>query len=809
MKIATKIIVISAVLAAIFLGTSYGYLIKRTRDQLLREVGRVLELEADSEARIISSQFEGIQNTVLAVRATPPFQGIIRAEQGGGYDEVGASTAQQWKERLQTIFIAEGEANAVYDQLRYIDESGQEIVRVDFVDGEAQVIPEDKLQNKAGRNYFKEALLKSDGEVYVSKTELNREGAPPVISVPYRPVIRVSTPIYDRIIGGFKGVLVANINVESIVRQSGLHDSSDRLFYLTDTEGYFIHHPDPEKEWGGPNNLNTGFSLRTEFPALNSEDFDDTERELKPNSNTYIYFSKIQPDKSDFSRSWNLLDVVPATRIVGPINATAYGAASVGFGVFILLFLIFRFSIRYLLDPLDDLAEASEKLGEGNFDVQAPVVSNDEIGRVASAFNQMARQLKVLYESLEKQVAIKTSNLKTKVRELERTKTAMVNVLDDIESEKQKFETVLESIGDGVFVVDRNLNILIFNQVCEKLSGYSSEEALGKPYTDVLKFVVEEEDRKFRDSFIERVFRTEKSQKMSQKTELIRKDGRHIAVADSAAPLRDAAGRVVGVVVVFRDTTLEREIDQAKTEFVSLASHQLRTPLTYVNWFAEMLLGGDGGELTEKQKKYVKEMYAGNKRMVDLVNALLNVSRIELGTFAIDIELVDLVKIAKSAVRELMPMIQKKKIEVEEKYGRGLKSYKGDPKLLMIIFQNLLSNAVKYTPEGGRVGVSVTPNRTKKVLSITIRDNGYGIPEADKEKIFTKLFRADNVRTKDTTGTGLGLYIIKSIIETSNGTIWFESEEDKGTTFFVELPLSGMIPRKGAKPLEAPTVSEE
>jgi len=272
-------------------------------------------------------------------------------------------------------------------------------------------------------------------------------------------------------------------------------------------------------------------------------------------------------------------------------------------------------------------------------------------------------------------------------------------------------------------------------------------------------------------------------------------------VSGSADSLKEENGKVIGCVVVFRDITKERMIDKAKSEFVSLASHQLRTPLSAVNWYAEMLLNGDAGKINENQRKYLEEIYHGNQRMVALVNSLLNVSRIELGTLAINIKPTNLTKLANSVLTELRPKIKNKKLKVTKKYDSRLPKIKVDPKLMRIVFQNLLSNAVKYTPLGGKVRLNIT--KRQSAILITVADTGYGIPKNQQAKVFTKLFRGDNVRTKQTEGTGLGLYIVKAVVKEAGGKIWFKSQENKGTTFYVTLPLKGMKAKKGTKSLTA------
>jgi signal transduction histidine kinase len=291
---------------------------------------------------------------------------------------------------------------------------------------------------------------------------------------------------------------------------------------------------------------------------------------------------------------------------------------------------------------------------------------------------------------------------------------------------------------------------------------------------------------------------------------LIRKDKTKFPVTLTATPII-LENKLLGAVLVFRDITKEKEIDKVKTEFISLASHQLRTPLTSIGWYVEMLQSGDAGVLNDKQKKFLSEVYTGNKRMVELVNSLLNVSRMELGTFVVEPEPTDIALLARSVADEQKLQIEEKKLKLSAKYAKDLPLFSADPKLLRMVAQNLLSNAVEYTPDKGKVGFDIWLAKKgdevggKKVkedsIVIIVSDTGYGIPAAQQEKIFTKLFRADNVREKDTDGTGLGLYIVKAIVDHSGGEIWFESEENKGTTFYVTLPLTGMKKKEGTKAL--------
>jgi signal transduction histidine kinase len=243
-----------------------------------------------------------------------------------------------------------------------------------------------------------------------------------------------------------------------------------------------------------------------------------------------------------------------------------------------------------------------------------------------------------------------------------------------------------------------------------------------------------------------------------------------------------------------------RLLDLAKDGFVSIASHQLRTPLTALKGYTGMLLDGDAGPLNDKQREYLTEIKNANDRMINLITALLNVSRVDLGVFIVEPEQINLQNVAEDALKDLELKINEKKLLVNKNFEKDLPSINADLNIIRMIFQNLFSNAVKYTPPTGSITLTVKKDGANVLISVA--DTGYGIPKNAQPKIFTKMFRADNARVKDPDGTGLGLYIIKETIEKTGGKIWFESKENKGSTFYVAIPLEGMKKKEGSRRLE-------
>ncbi|MDD5639510.1 MAG: PAS domain S-box protein [Candidatus Pacebacteria bacterium] len=394
-----------------------------------------------------------------------------------------------------------------------------------------------------------------------------------------------------------------------------------------------------------------------------------------------------------------------------------------------------------------------------------------------------------------------------RTNDLENSQKSLVNVLEDVEEEKnrtiilaqdlEKFRLAVENASDHIVITDSEGILLYTNNGGQKITGFFSEDVVGKKCGSKENWGgVMEKD------FYKKMWHTIKTEKKPFSGEILnkRKDGSVYIAMVNISPILDKNGKVLFFVGIERDITREKEIDKAKSEFVSLASHQLRTPLSIINWYTEMLANEDAGQLNEAQKSYLDEIIVGNKRMIDLVGALLNVSRIEMGTFAINPIKSNLVKISKEIINDSLIKVKLKNIKLDCNYGKNIPLMRVDKKLFSIVIDNLISNAIKYTPpNSGKIffKISKEPNG----VLITISDNGYGILKKDKDKIFTKLFRGENVKEKETDGTGLGLYIVKSIVEQSNGKIWFESRENKGTTFYVLLPFSGMKKKKGAKEL--------
>lgn len=235
------------------------------------------------------------------------------------------------------------------------------------------------------------------------------------------------------------------------------------------------------------------------------------------------------------------------------------------------------------------------------------------------------------------------------------------------------------------------------------------------------------------------------------------------------------------------NVTQAKKVDEAKSEFVALATHQLRTPIAAIRWNTELLQKKVPVSLNESTGHYFAKINRNIDRMTSLINDFLNVSKLELGTFATEPKVVNLKEFVNNAVDEFNEKFEQKLIKLERRELPSEFSFSTDERLLQIIISNLLSNAVKYVKDSGTIWFTTEINNS--MLTIQVADNGIGIPNNEIGSLFTKFYRATNAKSLQTQGTGLGLYVVKQAAEQLGGTIAVASDLDKGATFIVSLPL--------------------
>lgn len=341
------------------------------------------------------------------------------------------------------------------------------------------------------------------------------------------------------------------------------------------------------------------------------------------------------------------------------------------------------------------------------------------------------------------------------------------------EEEASKLMAMLRSIGDGVVVSDRLGLVRIVNPAAEAILGITAEAFLNRPISElpgapagdptpqVLKFAA----------------------------------GERVVRAHWAAVI-SSHGESLGSVVVYHDVTKEEIADRLKTELVATASHELRTPMTSIRGFVDMLLLGTFGEVTEAQREPLRVIKNNVVRLVQLIDELLDMSRVEAGEVRLRREHVQLDEVLRDVTHVLQGQFRERNVKLHMDLHSNLPAIVADRQRLEQIAVNLISNACKYTPRGGDVWVAL--RNGGDALRVEVRDNGVGIPHEAQQHIFTPFYRADNPLRDEVGGTGLGLSITRKLVELHGGSIWFESEPDRGSTFCFTLPLM---------PVETPVAS--
>ena len=930
-KIGFSILIIGVVAGIILAGILYFYLVNVLTDSSI-ETQRKITIEQTHETRANFARYELFAEMLGTRTRVLEFLGD-------------RSEARQIE--LQGIFDEYAERDKNVLSIYLMDIAGLTLVSTDrtFIG-----------QNYSYRTYFRESLA---GRPYIYSAFGQTSNAFGFF---------LSYPVLDGA-GAVRGVLAVKVNnkyFENALINSEIFESTTMM--LVDDNGVVVYSNRPERFFSslGPLDEETVARVNSEKRysgrVVSPLQYDQAAQIIRnyQGSTSYTFYDVIDKEEEllHIERIGELpFFLVTEVELEELSRAGVFTAIFVGlFDLFLVLLLVGIIYIlinRYVLRRLTSFGKTVEKISRGDFSLRAEVTGDDEVDALGRVINDMSDRLSHYYEDLDQQVKQQAGEIIVSNTKLETQQKAILNILKDIETEKQHLETVsrdlekfklaVDDASDHVVITDPEGLILYANKAVETITGFSPAETIGQKaggpklwgglmgatFYEALWRTIKVEKKNFRGEVdnrrkngelytalasispvldkdnnllffvgierditeakqaeervhqaladlqvesqktlieklkVEAIFESlgdgivtidqagfivrindaalqmfalhedevvghrvaDVLQLVDEKGVILSEDQRPITVALSTGSRQDIPfsqglfyarpdgsrfvvsaivtplvnnGRVVGAVETFRDASTEQSIDRAKTEFVSLASHQLRTPLSTINWYLEILLDEDEGKLNPKQKELLQEIKGGNTRMVELVNSLLNVSRIELGTFSVDPKPTNFPEIVTSVIAELEPQIIQKKLKVKQKIAK-LPELSLDSTLIRIVVQNYLTNAVKYTPDGGSINVTVTA--TDKDFTFAVKDTGYGIPEDAKKKMFTKMFRADNVKLRDTTGTGLGLYIVKSIIEQSDGQVWFESVENKGTTFYFSLLLSGMKKKEGTRAL--------
>lgn len=362
-------------------------------------------------------------------------------------------------------------------------------------------------------------------------------------------------------------------------------------------------------------------------------------------------------------------------------------------------------------------------------------------------------------------------------------KNGLLQQIEEMQREQARDYAILENIGEGLVVVDPDGRVLIINKQAKAMLGLTSEEVIGRRWHEVTQ-VERENGSVVSDADRPPQLALSRGEKItSNNYYLVRKGGTRFPAAISASPVI-LGGAIIGAVEIFRDITKERELDRAKSGFISLASHQLRTPLSATKWLIELLMEG---KLTNEQKENIKNLAISNERLINLVNDLLNISRLESSAAVANPQPVSIQELVKESIQLLKPKADRSSKKIKFSVEAEMQKILADPALFNEAFENILENAISYSPENSDIEIVIKKRGRSYIISV--HNEGEGIPDAEQDKLFTRFYRGENAKKLKPEGSGLGLFIAKSAVEANGGRISFEAEEGRGITFFIELPI--------------------
>ena len=406
---------------------------------------------------------------------------------------------------------------------------------------------------------------------------------------------------------------------------------------------------------------------------------------------------------------------------------------------------------------LEQLRRSAEQIERGDYSARVVPSYEDEFADLARAFNHMADVLAARENVL---------------REQNQT-LASVN---------HRFEAVLNAANDGIAMLDTDGCFVLVNRRFGELLGTRAPLLLHHTLEEARPLLIEKLSHR-----LAALAPTETRAVSEEIIALDEPDRRFLQFY--TAPVAGVDGsEVIGRIIALRDITRERELDKMKTDFISVVSHELRTPLTSIKGYTDLLLSGAAGDNSEIQAEFLGIIQLSTTRLSNLINDILDISRIESGTLKIKHEPIDYRHLVADTLRLMKAAADAKDVSMDAALPETIPPVRGDADKVTQVLTNLVSNAIKYTPEGGWVKVSLEVTGDTSVTTC-VADSGIGVAPEDQPKLFQKFFRADNSSTREAGGTGLGLVIAKTLIELMGGTIWLESEPNRGSKFYFTLPL--------------------
>lgn len=413
-------------------------------------------------------------------------------------------------------------------------------------------------------------------------------------------------------------------------------------------------------------------------------------------------------------------------------------------------FLLSRISLRRFLKPIYSLSDTISALKEGEINKPAPVISEDEIGELTAEFNNMLERLNKFEQS----------------------------TFGKLMTEKNKSMTIVKSISEPLIVLDTNYKITLLNNAFEETFNTKEEEVINKYFLETI-------GNGDLYEYIEGIYEGH-SQENSTKLIYLNSQDKDYYFNVIVSILMDASSKPSGTVVLFQNVTQLKQIEKLKTNLTATISHEFKTPLTSIIIGTSLIAGEKLGPLNTKQKEIIAAISEDSDRLLDLVNNLLTLSKLESDKSTFNIQPALISEIIEVSVKALSEQAKNKEIKLHYNHDSHLEKVKVDAEKITWVLNNLISNALKFTSPGGEIIISSFVNNNR--MCVSVKDTGIGIPYEYLEKIFDKFVQVPS-QASDLNGTGLGLAIARELIEAHGGEIWCESKLSEGSTFTFTLPL--------------------
>lgn len=429
---------------------------------------------------------------------------------------------------------------------------------------------------------------------------------------------------------------------------------------------------------------------------------------------------------------------------------------------------------------MDDIKQRVRKLAEAtnptlNRSVGLPMFNGDAIIGVIFLFHehehQLSGSLARFLQSFAAWAAMAVKNAR---------------LYKDVTAEKQRLDAIIQQSADGVMLLDRALHITEFNASLTHMTNIGSDDAIGRPHHLIIEWDTLRTDADL-TSAIANGWPLQDSSRLYVEGDFRRKDGSLVSLGVTYSPLINERKQMTSIIANVRDLTRYREEEHLHKTFISVVSHELKTPVSIIKGYAGTLMREDADWPREIQQEYLETITEEADSLTDLIDNLLEASRLQSGTFSLDLhEDVCLVHVARNVIKRFQPQTDKHNLRIE--FPDKFPEVTADERRLTQVFNNLISNAIKYTLKGGDIIVNGTVQSDQVIVHV--RDSGIGVPKHQRQRIFQQFARLDNALSRKTEGTGLGLFLTKAIIEAHGGEIWFTDNGDEpGTTFSFSIPF--------------------